>query len=599
MVAEAASGAYLGDPMGFPMIWLILAMAPSAQFPGMAVVEPPQTSDARIELSFDKPEYQLGEPILLHYCVTNVSKRPFDVEFGGDYRGGSRSHRFKVSVSNALGVTLPDPDRSGYHEGGASTTRHVAPGGRECRSLLLMRYARIDEPGRYSIRATHDLGWKTIKPPEGQATVTLSMPRADDVDRIIAATVALPDLEDYGGQRIITPRRDFSVLRYPIYLAPLVRLAEAGNVEALVGIGSIAAPEATRALVGLMQQQNRDVARDASRELAGRLPDPALEGRLPRRGPFNNEREEPRRYMRDTAWRPEFATPVRRVAAEWLASDDPALVIQAAFIIEAVGATDDAEALSGALDRALERTLTLPFEQGGYPRPRGAMRELMRAADVMVTLGYVPPAAPSTPGNAALWLTAFGKGARPEKWQATMAALLNHRIPYVAELALEKLPPSPPPELLVAIGPALTHADADLQIAALQAVTRLKLAGFAPQAAALCRSATDTMMLNFACNALHTTAGSAAVHDIMAARLTEPGIFSEALSSLAYGALEIAGMGIDANLSAEELMATSERWKVFLQAHRAELGSGKRFSVDDPAVAGLIPRGSSVRPIKK
>jgi hypothetical protein len=58
-------------------------------------------------------------------------------------------------------------------------------------------------------------------------------------------------------------------------------------------------------------------------------------------------------------------------------------------------------------------------------------------------------------------------------------------------------------------------------------------------------------------------------------------------------------MGTDSNLSAEELMATSERWKAFLQAHRAELASGKRFSVDDPAVTGLIPRGSSVRPIKK
>jgi len=36
----------------------------------------------------------------------------------------------------------------------------------------------------------------------------------------------------------------------------------------------------------------------------------------------------------------------------------------------------------------------------------------------------------------------------------------------------------------------------------------------------------------------------------------------------------------------------SARWRAFIAAHRSELESGRRFSLDDPAVtADLVPRG--------
>ena len=206
-------------------------------------------------------------------------------------------------------------------------------------------------------------------------------------------------------------------------------------------------------------------------------------------------------------------------------------------MMEATGTAADAPAISRGLDRALERTLTLPFEKGGYPRPRGAMQELMRAAEVMVSVGYTPPVSPATPGDAALWLIKFGKGARPDEWEVTLRPLLEHRIPYIRELALQRLPDAAPAELLAAVGPALQHPDVDVQIAALDAVKRLKLVEHAPQAAAMCRSTSDTMFLSFACNAVHAVGGSAAVYEIMAARLSEPDMFNRALTSL-FGALD-------------------------------------------------------------
>ena len=133
--------------MGFPAIWLILAIAQGAPLRGMNVVEPAQTTDARVVLGFDKPAFSFGEPVLLHFCLENISSKPFSIEVGGDYRGGSRSSRFKVTVTNAAGAVVPDPDPGGFNLGGISGAPGVAPGQSYCQSLALMRYARIDASG--------------------------------------------------------------------------------------------------------------------------------------------------------------------------------------------------------------------------------------------------------------------------------------------------------------------------------------------------------------------------------------------------------------------------------------------------------------------
>src|SRR4030095_10422361 len=343
---------------------IIVGLAVAALGPQLtgltSVVEPADPSSARVVLSVDKNSFLLGEPVLVLYCVENTSSRPFGVEFGADYRGGSRANRFKLTVTNAAGVKLPDPDPSGYHEGGVSSALSLTSGRNYCESLALMRYARIDEPGTYTILATHDLGWKKTRPPAGPITVTLTMPTTAQAEQVVTSTLALPELEDYEmgtgiGRKIVRPRQDFSVLRYPVYLPPLKRLADSGNAKVVWGIGAIPTPDATRALIDLMRHPDSKLALDASRILAMRLPDPALDGKLSRRGPFGNELEDPRRYLRDAGWRDTFASDVRSVAADWLKSGDATHVIQAAFMIEAVGTLADAAPLTAALDGALER----------------------------------------------------------------------------------------------------------------------------------------------------------------------------------------------------------------------------------------------------
>jgi hypothetical protein len=41
---------------------------------------------AKVTLQCDKKEYFLGENVLVHFILENISDKPFEADFGGDYR---------------------------------------------------------------------------------------------------------------------------------------------------------------------------------------------------------------------------------------------------------------------------------------------------------------------------------------------------------------------------------------------------------------------------------------------------------------------------------------------------------------------------------
>jgi hypothetical protein len=559
-------------------------------------ITPPPPGSARVVLSLDKPTFFAGENVLIHYCVENTSAAPFQISHGGDSRGASRSQRFKVTLTDAAGTAVADPDPTGYHEGGLGGSPTIAPRGHWCQSLQLMRYARIELPGTYTIRVMHDLGWPKGQAPEGRTTLTLVMPTAAEAEQIVSTMLSLPTADRAGFEERRKPFQDFSTLRYRVYLPPLLRLAKAGHTPALTGLGAIPAPEATRALIDLLGHADLAVARAAAQILAMRLPDPALDGALGPRSPFLNDLRDARRYLRNAGWRGDFAPDVRAAARRLLNSPDVQDVVEGAFMIEAVGETSDAAALSKALTTGLRKTVSLPFEAGIYPRPRGAMHELIRAAEALVSRNNVAPARPKEPGDLALWLIAVGRGARPDGWQDRFAAILAHRLLYLRELALTQLPTDAPARLFNAVGPALRSAHIDLKIAALEVVRRAKLVKYHDTVVAIVRTARpkDTLLLSFSSNALRAIGGRVELLEIMAARLAEPDVSNDAFSHL-YGVFDgVTGWGGGVTDPAEAKMA-SARWRAFIAAHRSALASGQRFSLDDPAItADLVPRGWTV-----
>jgi hypothetical protein len=51
---------------------------------------------AKVTLELDRPEYFLGENVLVHFILKNTSDEPFEADLGGDYRGATRHLRFQV-----------------------------------------------------------------------------------------------------------------------------------------------------------------------------------------------------------------------------------------------------------------------------------------------------------------------------------------------------------------------------------------------------------------------------------------------------------------------------------------------------------------------
>ena len=578
-----------GRPPHLILVALMLA--------SIAMGPPPDRAIVTLEL--DKPKFFLGENILVHYRLENAGTNPFQIKVGGDYRGASRHLRFKVEATGPDGKAVPDPDPSGFNMGGLGNSPEVLPGSAFIESLPLVRSCRFDEPGTYTLRVKHDLGWQEEggrKVPEGEARITLVMPTPEQARAVIEEMERLPDHPDAPQGLKSPPYADFTALHYLAYLPLLVERAKQGSEQALAGIGSIAKPDATRALIQLLDHADARLVLEAARTLNSRLPDPELSGKLGPRNPFDNPLKAHRRWLVENSWRGEFKPAVRAHARTFLARGDDE-VRCGAFMIECVGSPDDRPELVRALDRAIRKTADVPREQGIYPVPRGACMELLRAARMLVLRGAEVPGSPASPGEAALWLAALKARdpSRPKGWETEVITLLGHEIHYLRALALEHLPDPIPASLmgpLVERLPALlADADVDVQIAASRVAGSSRAPELRGPVLKVLTSAKVDWLLREATTAAHALGADPDALEIWADRLDEPGRAVEAVQALIGVVESEGGYGFDGAIDPDEARALKPRWKAFLQEHRAELAADHHFRIGDPPLTpDLFPR---------
>ena len=243
---------------------------------------------------------------------------------------------------------------------------------------------------------------------------------------------------------------------------------------------------------------------------------------------------------------------------------------------------------SAALSRAIMRTTTLPMETGVYPRPRGAMRELMRTADVLVARGYRVADPRRTPGETALWLVALGRGQRADGWEGELAWALEHPVPYIREVALERLPAPAAEPFVPAIRRSLEQPDIDVAIAACKIVERDRIRSLRPQLSELLSRAQDTWLINAIGNALFVTGGRFEYLDAIARRMADPSQAVERFHSL-ITVFDSKGAG--GSVTPQEAAATSEGWRAFLAVRRQEIEAGQRIPLDVRLPLDLIPPG--------
>jgi HEAT repeat protein len=493
----------------------------------------PVPHGARLSLEASKPRYLLGECILLQFGVRNAGSTTFTLDSADESAAAGdgnapRDPRYRVSVTAADGAQVPPRPR--YPDRGLSLTAgtvDLEPGQTFYETLPLARYARVDRPGEYTVRVHHNLGWDCTKADLARAAdaasvkISVRMPTAPEARQIVSdyrrlyaqiaeaegpATLEGNDFEPpetIGQKRAAWP--DFLGLRYPVYLAPLADAARGGFVPAVRGIAMIETPEATTALIDLLDSADPAVATAALYALQARLPGEGGGGTSrhhtytisgPSMAAEADELDWWRRVVRD-AWRPEFATRLRDWSKAQLRDElrravSPLRRWCAAELLRDLGQPEDLPDVMAALEHEMAAPGESPVR---VEQTYGGDAALVRVAGTLLRRGAKLPAEPKRTADIVVYLNEVydGRAARLPDWDRHLQGWLRHASPYVRAQATVCLPRAPKPPLLDLLPALATDRDplvqlyflswirADHVVAARRVVERMRDAALDPR----------------------------------------------------------------------------------------------------------------------
>lgn len=564
----------------------------------------PVPAGAKVTLELDRPEYFLGENVLVHFILQNTGDVAFDASWGGDYRGASRRLRFKVTATDEAGQVAEDPDPSPTCFGGLGGTKTLAPGESYICSLPLMRYCDIVRPGVYTITATHDFGWKEDqrKRPVGETKITFRMPNSRQAEQIVSEMAKLPKWPNVSVGERSSAYADFRCLRHPIYLDILADLARDGDVRTIESIGLIPTLKASRALITLAGGSNKELALKAAMTLNNRLPYPESHY-LPVSPGSSQERQlSTRGRLVERAWDEKLIPEVRGLAARLLASEDLPTVAAAAFMVTCVGTKEDASAVLGAINQARKpthRNRTDPKDNIlNTPQPIG---ELLRAMDTLRTRGY--SLGENVSGDAEILLFFHflrdDPTPRPKRYRQFLEAFGTSSWFPIREAAIRSIPKPSPPEYRSFVMERLEDKDLGVCRAACMAAANSKDTTFLRPLLDLIATEQHSWLLRAAGNAAYELAPGPqlALLNVWADRLADAKVYPIALDTL-QSVLEVPSGGHSGrtDLDRSERLRLRRAWKEFLALHADDIRAGKRFKLSDPAVTSeLVGRARSWR----
>lgn len=552
----------------------------------------PVPAHAVATVETDRDSFFIGENVLLHFTLENAGPLPFVVSFGGDYRGARRAQRFKIAATHQDGSVAEDPFPNSMCMGGLGGPLTLAPGSNFVESLPLLSYCQIETPGDYSIRVSHDYGWKDGEPPRPVADTRLSfrLPTAAEAEQVVARMAALS--EDPNGTWSQRTRNyaDFSCLRHPVYLEPLLRRVQAGDRRMFEGLELIPTPEATETLIRLAADPDPDLAFAAATSLAKRLPIPADDPFIPTRGPLDWLAG--RRRLAERSWSPDFAPDARAAAIRFLDRTNSPAVALGARLLAAIGVADDAPALLVALDRAVESAYNPRRDPKDnildFPAP---IPDLVRALDLLRARGYAPGDPPQSKGQALLYFLALAKEPppRPDGWLRWLNIYAESGKFPLREAALRSIPAPVPPEARPLVRRGFDDADLGVVRAACAVAGKSGDPDFLPPLLDIVAAEQHEWLLREASQAAQALGAGFDLLETWADRLGEERLYPLALDSL-QTALDVptGNHSGRTDLPRAERLALRTAWKDFLARHADDLRAGQRFKVDDPAVSPAL-----------
>ena len=535
-------------------------------------------SPLKLELLVDKDSFLIGENILVHFTLTNVSEAPVTIEVGGDYRGAARQTRFLVTATDSQGAQVKDPFPNNMNMGGLTPTFTLKPKEQFVHSLPLMSYVDLAETGSYTIRITHDLGWNSSPtPPSAELVINVKVPTAQEAKEVLAQMKALPkDPNNTWGKRAV-PYADFTALRHPIYLNLVEELAKSGDLRSIHTLSDTKTVDATRSLLTLSSDPKNSLATAALEALIWRVPTSKM---TPDKGLWDDSLREPTLTL---AW-------------SLLSSKETGQISTGARMIGGLAGPEDFDKLLKRADEVLLLVAKDAVEQGAYPRPFTASDSLFEALGALLQRGATLPKDVSTPGRAAAFVMAFAAGKRPTGWEKSFDTVLQHPIARLRALALEHLPAEravlQKKELLAALKdpyPTVQNAAAILAV-------RSKDTSFATPLMEAVSASKDHWILSSAVYA--ATECKAPLDELytrIAERLSDPlyaQIFFEQVINLIKSEGGYGSSNID--WSAVAASDLKQQWLDFIKSNREEIKAGKTFPMARPPVTeALIPKGFS------
>ena len=564
-------------------------------------------AEAKVSLETDRKEYFLGENVLVHFLLTNSGEKEFNVETGGDYRGSTRSLRYDVTAVDENGAAAEDPDLTQMNMGGLVGWSAIKPGQTITMSLPLLRYRRIEKPGSYTIRVTHDFGWKETadrKRPVAETKLIFRMPSAAEAEQVVAAMEELPEnpRPEFGQKSFAY--QDYGCLQEAVYLDPLLRRAREGKEWALQGIGAITTPEATAALIELAGGNDPALSLKAALALNSRLPDPEFKGELPSRGPFGFDYKAERQRKAALSWKPEFAPKIRDLARRLLQQSDDKPVDAGAFMIETVGLAEDAPAVIAAVQRALNlfRPSRHKPEDNVLDLP-APLPELVRAIRALHSRGwamanphsmgelfaYFTLLEPNTVGRAAIPNSEGDSPARSKDWEQMLAAYAISAPFPLREAAVRSIPQPVPESCLGILRKALADPDDGVSRAAAEVAGRSGRPEFIPQLVAIVATEQQKWLLRSASNAAFALGARYELYEAWVERLSDEALFTDAIPNLAHLLdFEQHSSSGRTDLNRAERLALRAAWRKFLPEHAEEIRAGKLIDRNDPTVSKAL-----------
>jgi hypothetical protein len=539
----------------------------------------------KIDLKARKAHYFLGENILLDYQV--------------EYHGEGA-----LVVGTVTGLGSPDCTVIVLDSGGkkvpASTRKFRATGqsGRFLRrgdsqgfTIPLSYYCRLEKPGKYRIRAAHNLFWshQGVAIAEGdprwtEVTIEVRMPDEAEAGKVVEQMLrAREDVRIY--QRAFctwetSDYADFACLRHPVYLPILEKLVEdvRGDRRALLGIAHNPTPEATQALLRLSTTRDRGRLKRVVAALCDRLPEPKGVHRQNRRHPIQVEiADDGGLDARDadpalvkTSWQGDFSAPTRKFARELLMDDDFELVRCAAYVLEAVGIQEDMPDLAAAVSRLVPLVERVEQPQSvGEVAPVGqACLDATHAIEAMAARGVDPKADPRTPGEVIHFVSTVKqrKEFRPEGWERRYQGWVLEEPPYVRDFVLFNGPRPLPNALIDVYRDGTRKVIATTNDQTIHAAVRSALELGVPVDELLGMLA-DRMDCE------------GPIHDR---------IYASAVDLLETGKHERVRLRCMPPLSKGERAAVQARWREFLKEHGQAIRNGKRFDSSSPEYRRLL-----------